>query len=271
MRATLHVVSSRDYPVFVSALHGGDAPLLSAEAVAYGEQVASEVRAFLAEGPRSRAEVFRLLEERHGLDPLHAAPWGIWFAIRARGHIVHAPESASWHARTNMRFVALPEVVLPDTTSARVELIRRYLGAFGPATRADIADWSGLRVSDFAPALEALEPLRRFRTEEGKELLDLPRAPLPPADAAAPVRLLPKWDSVLLGHRDRRRMMTDEHRKAVIAKNGDVAQTFLVGGVVAGTWTLEGGRVRAEPFSPLPRSARRELAEEAARLEAFVP
>ncbi len=66
-----------------------------------------------------------------------------------------------------------------DVLAARTELVRRYLGAFGPATRADIADWSGLRVADVAGALDALEPLRRFRDENGRELLDLPRAPLP--------------------------------------------------------------------------------------------
>jgi hypothetical protein len=270
MRATLHLVSRRDYPTFLSAVHGGEAPLLRPEAVAYGERVTPAVREFLADGPRSRTEVFELLQRSHGFDPNHPTPWGVWFAIRTRGHVVHAPESALWNAGTRMRFVALEEMRLPDPVVARVELVRRYLGAFGPATRADIADWSGLRVKDLAPAIEALEPLRRFRTEEGKELLDLPRAPLPPGDTPAPVRFLPKWDSLLLGHRDRRRVMTDELRKAVIATNGDVVQTFLVDGVVAGSWGLSSGRVRLEPFEPIPRRAARELKEEAAKLEAFL-
>jgi hypothetical protein len=52
--------------------------------------------------------------------------------------------------------------------------------------------------------------------------------------------------------------------------NGDVAQTFLVDGFVAGTWSVDGGRVLAEPFAPLSRPAQRELQEEAARLEAFL-
>jgi hypothetical protein len=168
-----------------------------------------------------------------------------------------------------MRYVALDETHLPEPAVARVELVRRCLAAFGPATRADVAEWSGLRVKDLAPAIDALEPLRRFRTEEGKELLDLPRAPLPPGDAPAPVRFLPRFDDILLGHRDRRRVMSDEHRSEVI-HGGDVAQTFLVDGFVAGTWSLTGGRVRLEPFGPIPRRVARELKEEAARLEAFV-
>ncbi|MFL5768434.1 MAG: winged helix DNA-binding domain-containing protein, partial [Actinomycetota bacterium] len=232
MRATLHLVSRGDYPVLLAAVHGGEAPLLRPDAVAYADRVTPAVREFLADGPRSRTEVFQLLERSHGFDPDHPTPWGIWFAIRTRGHVVHAPESAFWNAGSRMRFVALKEIALPDPTIARVELVRRYLAAFGPATRADIADWSGLRVKDFAPAIEALEPLRRFRTEEGKELLDLPRAPLPSGDVPAPVRFLPKWDSLLLGHKDRRRIMSDEVRRAVIATNGDVLQTFLVDGRV---------------------------------------
>jgi Winged helix DNA-binding domain len=191
-------------------------------------------------------------------------------AIRARAHIVHAPESAAWRPWSSPRFIALPALVLPDVAAARVELVRRYLAAFGPATRADLADWSGLRVRDFVPALDALEPLRRFRDEDGRELLDLARAPLPPADTPSPARLLPKWDSLLLGHADRRRVMTDEHRRIVIGKNGDVAQTFLVDGMVAGTWSAANGRVSLAPFAPLPRAARRDVGEEARRLEAFL-
>jgi hypothetical protein len=155
--------------------------------------------------------------------------------------------------------------------AARTELVRRYLAAFGPGTRADIAAWSGLRVVDFAEALDALEPLRRFRDENGRELLDLPRAPLPPADTAAPVRFLPKWDNTLLAHADRSRVLPEELRKAVIGKTGDVTQTFLVDGIVAGSWSADKkGKIALVPFAPLPRAARREVDDEAALLEAWL-
>ena len=154
--------------------------------------------------------------------------------------------------------------------AARTALVRRYLGAFGPATRADVAEWSGLRVGDIAAAVDALEPLRRFRDEKGRELLDLPRAPLPPADTPAPVRFLPKWDNLLLAHSDRTRVLPEDVRKAVIAKNGDVTQTFLVDGVVAGPWTAKKETVVVTPFSPLPRAARRAVDDEAALLERWL-
>jgi hypothetical protein len=127
-----------------------------------------------------------------------------------------------------------------------------------------------MHVPEIVRALERLEPLRRFRDEQGHELLDVPRAPLPDAKTPAPVRFLPKWDNVLLAFADRTRVLPEQYRKAVIRMNGDVAQTFLVDGFVAGTWRVEQGRVVLEPFAPLSRSVRRELQDEARRLEAFV-
>jgi Winged helix DNA-binding domain len=166
--------------------------------------------------------------------------------------------------------VALEEPEAHEPLEARAEMLRRYLAAFGPASRKDVDVWSMMRMPQIKPALERLEPLRRFRDEHGRELLDVPRGPLPDAETPAPVRFLPKWDNVLLAFADRTRVLPDEYRKAVIRQNGDVAQTFLVDGFVAGTWRVHDGRVVTEPFTKLARSARRELDDEAARLEAFI-
>jgi hypothetical protein len=125
-----------------------------------------------------------------------------------------------------------------------------------------------MHVPEIERALARLERLRRFRDEEGRELLDVPRAPLP--DAETPARFLPKWDNVLLAFANRTRVLPKEHRKRVIRMNGHVAQTFLVDGMVAGTWRVADGRVALEPFAALSRSVRRELEDEAGRLEAFL-
>ena len=127
-----------------------------------------------------------------------------------------------------------------------------------------------MHVPEIQRALDRLEPLRRFRDEQGRELLDVPRAPLPDPDTPAPVRFLPKWDNVLLAFADRTRVLPERYRKTVIRMNGDVAQTFLVDGFVAGMWRVDGGRVAIEPFAPLSRAVRRELEDEAARLEGFL-
>ncbi len=159
---------------------------------------------------------------------------------------------------------------LHDPTEARAEMLRRYLTAFGPASRRDISLWSMMHMPEIDRALARLEPLERFRDEQGRELLDVPRGLLPDPGVPAPIRFLPKWDNVLLGHVDRTRILPEKHRKTVIGTNGDVAQTFLVDGLVAGTWRAEKGRVITRPFGPTPRQARSDLEDEASRLEGFL-
>jgi hypothetical protein len=126
-----------------------------------------------------------------------------------------------------------------------------------------------LPVADIESGLERLK-LRRFRDEDGKELLDLPRAPLPPADTPAPPRFLPVWDATLLVHARRTQILPEEYRPLVFnVKTPHSVNTFLVDGQVAGTWRYEEGKVRLDPFEPVPRKERRPLDEEAKRLAAF--
>jgi winged helix DNA-binding protein len=267
MRGTLHLVTARDYPIFFAALREY-LWWADADSAAIGERAVRGLRKLYAEAQPWRVGDEYLTAEHGVADELTRRR--AWHVARIRAHVLHAPETALRRTVPRTVFAAVAEPDPVDTLAARVALVRRYLAAFGPASRADIAAWSGMRVRDFAPALDALEPLRRFEDENGRELLDLPRAPLPAADTPAPVRFLPKWDNVLLGFADRRRMVSDEHRKSVVMKNGDVAPTFLVDGFVAGTWRAEKGRVALEPFAPLPRAVRREAEDEAARLAEFL-
>jgi hypothetical protein len=266
MRSTLHLVSRREYGFYWRAIH--DIPTWSTSAVSDAERVSIDIAELTADGHVTLKTVVTTLRERYGWDDVHARR--VWHVARVREHIHHAPETALWQTRPQAIYARLEAPAEIERDDAVAHVVRRYLGAFGPATRADIADWSGLRVRDFETALEKLEPLRRFRTEEGKELLDLPRAPLPDVETPAPVRFLPKWDNLLLGHADRRRVLPDEHRRTVIIKNGDVHQTVLVDGVVAAIWTVDGGRVHVEPIAPIPRRFRAEIEAERARLEAWL-
>jgi hypothetical protein len=269
MRNTLHLVTRRDYAIFWTALH--DIPSWpDAEAIADGVRIAPLIRKLALAGPLRTAEALAYLEREHGLD-VEVHRNRVWHVARTRSHVTHAPETALWASRPLGLFAPLDEPEPVEKLIATREVIRRYLAAFGPASRADIATWSGMRIGDFSPALETLEPLRRFRDERGRELLDLPRAPLPSADVPAPVRFLPKWDNVLLSHADRTRVLPEDYRKLMIAKNGDVAPTILVDGVVAGDWVADKeGKVTVTPYAPLPRVVRRAVDDEAARLEAWL-
>jgi hypothetical protein len=151
-------------------------------------------------------------------------------------------------------------------------LVRRYLTAFGPATIADVQQWSGLPA--MKPVLEAMRPeLAVFRDERGRTLFDLPDAPRPDAGIPPP-RFLPEFDNLLLSHADRTRVLPEEYRRLVLgAKNGRVPGTFLVAGFVAGTWRIERKKQAATlaltPFARLPQAAIHALAEEGEALLRF--
>ena len=261
MRGTVHLVSTADYGLFGSALEIRSPGWVTPEAEEIATRLAVELRQFTSE-PRTRTEVFEWLEQEHGV--VSDGTNGVWYAIRLEARIGHSPESSRWGAPTQGITFLSVECENVDGRAARAELIRRYLAAFGPATRAEIAGWSGLKVGDFA---DGLHGLRILRDDVGRELFDLPRAPLPAAHTPAPVRFLPKFDNVLL---DRARVLPEEYRTVVVRKNADVQPTFTVDGVVAGVWRVERGKVVTEPFAPLPRGARRELDDEARRLRAWL-
>jgi hypothetical protein len=264
IRQTLHLVTRRDYGLFRAAMSETNFPWETAQA----KRLAASVRDLAEASPVTTEEALRYLEREHGLTGIEGRR--AWRAARVRAHVLHHHETALWGARPEGRFVAIEEPEAHVPVEARAEILRRYLAAFGPASRRDIVAWSMMHVPELQRALDVLEPLRRFRDEHGRELLDVPRAPLPDPDTPAPVRFLPKWDNVLLAFADRTRVLPEEYRKTVIRTNGDVAQTFLVDGLVAGMWRVETGRLVLEPFAAISRSVRRELEDEAGRLEAFL-
>jgi hypothetical protein len=263
MRQTLHLVTRSDYALLRAMLSEANYPWETAIA----KQLAPEIRALAAEGPVTNDAAYAHLEREHSLTGRAAVL--AWRGARIRAHLVPHPESALWRPARNSRYVAIEEPELHNPTEARAEILRRYLAAFGPSSRKDLGVWSMMRMPEIKRALERLE-LVTYRDEQGRELLDVPGAALPDAATPAPVRFLPKWDNVLLAWADRTRVLPESHRKTVIRVNGDVAQTFLVGGFVAGIWRVENGRVVCEPFAPLSRSVAREVADEAGRLEAFL-
>jgi len=263
MRQTLHLVTPRDYGLVRAAMSENNFPWETALA----KKISPGIRKLAGSAGIMSAEGIAHIERKHGLTGIDARR--AWRAARACAHLVHHHETALWRGRPEGRFVAVDEPEAHVPVEARAELLRRYLEAFGPATVRDMNAWSMMHVPELKAALALLD-LRRLRDERGKELLDVPRAPLPDPDVPAPVRFLPKWDNVLLAFADRTRIMPEAYRKRIIRANGDVAPTFLVDGMVAGVWSVDKKRVVLEPFGKLSRAARAALQEEAARLFDFV-
>jgi hypothetical protein len=123
-----------------------------------------------------------------------------------------------------------------------------------------------MHVPEIARALERLEPLRRLHDEQGRELLDVPRAPLPDPDTPAPVRFLPHFDACLLVHVRRTGLLPEEYRARMFhTKNPFSVGAVLVDGRVAGAWSHRDGRIVVDAYERLPR----EVEDERERLEAF--
>jgi Winged helix DNA-binding domain len=109
---------------------------------------------------------------------------------------------------------------------------------------------------ELQPVLDRLD-LRRFRSEDRRALLDLPRAPLPDPDTPAPVRFLPTFDATLLVHARRTGLLPEEHRPRIFhTKAPQSLPTFLVDGAVAGTWRHERGAIELTPFGRLAADRR---------------
>ena len=264
MRATIHLVSRRDYWPLRIAIQDGLREWWVRVNRADDRRIrenAKRARAILADGPRrwkeleeelgGRAEASGLFTE---LPLVRVPPSGTW--ERRRADLVAASED--WIGRDAV-----------DLDEARDLIVRRYLAGFGPARPREIADWASLDVADVTAALDRLR-LRRFRDEEGKELVDLPRAPLPDPETPVPPRFLPTWDATLLVHARRTQILPEEYRPRIFnTKAPNSFNTFLIDGQVAGTWRFDDGRIAISPFHRLDKRSRRELDDEAERLAAF--
>ena len=273
LRGTLHTVTAEDavrirsmtQPVMERTY--SRASRLRAPAGSVDEaELLSAIREVLTERPRTRSDLGKALAERWpSVDPaalsyamylvplVQVTPRGIW----GRSGASTFTTLEAWIGRS------------VDGTGDPGPLIVRYLAAFGPSTVADAQSWSGL--SGLKPAFEALRPrLSIVHDERGRELFDVPGAPYPDPNTPAPVRFLPEYDNVALGHRDRSRIIPEDVTQWTEVGWGGV----LVDGFAAARWKLDAERTRAtlrvEPFGRLAPADRAAVSQEGERLAAFL-
>jgi hypothetical protein len=268
IRGTIHLVSARDYWPFVAAV--ADVRREWSTRIHRGvgdedrEELVKRVRAALRGRTCSRQELHALRED---------AGRAAWQTIDTDAGLVRAPPSGTWEQRRAHTFALADDWVGRldvDPEDAKAHLVRRYLAGFGPASLTDIHVFTSIPKSRVEAVLGRME-LRRFRDEEGRLLLDVPRAPLPDPETRAPVRFLPTFDATLLRHARRTGILPEEYRAIIFSRKAPQSfHTFLVDGVVAGTWKHDGTRIELAPFEPLPRRAERELRAEARRLETAI-
>jgi hypothetical protein len=266
MRLTLHLAAAEDYPAYAQLSRQARMRTWRRQYAHLDEaQVAAELGAWLRE-PRTNEEIRERVGRHEGVT---SEPWTPVMFARNLLPLVQVPPAGHWHDRRRARFVLDPRP-LPAPADAAAFVLARYLAAFGPASRRDVAAWSGVAQRDFAAAWDRVATVAH-RDEHGRELLDLPGAPLPPATTALPPRLLAHWDQPLLAYAERERILPAELRDHGLTVSG--APTATVDGRVAASWRIEreGGtaRLTVTPLAEMARGARNAIREEAARTARF--
>ena len=277
MRNTVHLVRARDALDWCALF----TPLRTAEfnanfragtAGADLSALLDEAGRLLAERPRSRAELGRLLAERWP----QAEPRALGYAVTLHLVLCQVPPrgvwgkggAATWAPLADWLEAPLGSEPADASVNALVDaLVLRYLGAFGPASVADVQTWSGL--TRLREVLERL-PVRTFRGHAGQALYDLPDAPRPAEDTPAPPRFLPEYDNLLLSHSDRTRVIPHRRPVPLPPGNGASGGTFLIDGWWQGSWQLRDQQLRIRPFVALRPADRDALLAEAAGLCAFI-
>ena len=266
MRTTIHMVSRREFWPYALGirqarrawarrvhLHPNATDAMSVEG-------AARLRDALADGPRTVRELGDLADGFLG--------WvGLWVDL------VRVPPSGTWERRRADR-LGLAEAWVGPEQGTEVDglrhVVRGYLRAFGPAPWGDIGRWAGVPVGALKEAAAGGLELVDHRDEAGRELLDLPGAPLPHPDTPAPVRFLPHWDAALLVHARRTGILPEPLRPAVFSTRHPFSVgTVLVDGSVAATWSVRDGRVTVEPVVAIRPHDADEVERERLALEAF--
>jgi hypothetical protein len=234
------------------------------------EELVRAGREMLDQEPLMSSELGRRLAERWP----ETDPQSMAAAVQSLTPLVQVPPRGLWQ-KSGRALLTTAEQWLGRPMGPAIsieELVQRYLAAFGPASVADMQNWS--RMTRLREVFEAMRgELRTFRGEKGRELFDVPSGVFAEEDTLAPVRFLPVYDNVVLGHEDRSRIVPADVAPGYANAGGRNVGTVLVDGFVAGPWWLEKAKrdvrlvvnLAADPGA----AARESLEREAEALLAF--
>lgn len=282
MRGTVHTLPTERLAQYIrltrSGLAGYEGYLRADSAQLAAE--ADLVLRLLAEQPASRKELARIAVERGLVTPERAdhlfGPWGgILHYLARSGHTVHLPDEGR-----DVRLVRIEDwlgVPLPEEPLELLEdrLLADYLAGYGPATVQDFAHFLTIPVGRAQAIFDRAEGLVQVELEGSRRPAYLPEALLPEllamtGEEAAPVHLLPRFDSLLLVHQAKERFLRAEDRAKVFRPAAVVEATVLVDGWVAGTWSAKPTtKTLRFQFTPFRRTAVRPIKAAAARLAAW--
>lgn len=267
-RGTLHVYDAEDWPL----LHGARTMDLT-----WWEKMAADANSSVedyrhlittvAEALRARETMNRTELRALNLDLPEElfSPWGGIFADLVRlGYACHAGR-AGGEGQFAHRARWLPDLAWnpPDSESANLELLRRYIAAYGPARAEDFAHWRGTRKNLSRRWVEALGDALTTVTVDGAPMLALSRdldalAVLPDRSDTLPVRMLYRFDPYLLAHDEKDWVVAPEDYDRVWVTSGHINGVVLFRGRAVAIWRYDrkgkGILITVSPFRPLPRS-----------------
>lgn len=247
-RYSAYVIAEGDLAVFTLG-RLPDAPKARQRA----EEVADRLEAALGEERMDCRDAARLV----GLHPnalRYAAPTGRF--------LIH------WDGARQPLVWSTPAPTV-DPFDARLELARRHLHVFGPATSDSFTSWAGVRPKGANAIFESLAPeLVAVRTPVGEAwILASDESAFRSADGAASTRLLPSGDTYyLLQGEDRVLLVPDAAQRGQLWTSRVWPGAVLLDGEIVGTWRRSGHKVTVHPWGTLPPASRDAVEDEAASL-----
>lgn len=221
--------------------------------------------------PRKRAEVVSAAVEALGGEADAQHRTHIAFLAVSAGIAVQGPDIGQGTSLIRPE-AWLGERPAFDRERSLRELTLRYLRAFAPATEADLAGWAGLPLRDIRAGLGAVAELISERKLAGGDTAFKLRKPATRA-AATGVRLIPGFDTYLMGHRDRDFIAAGERWKAILPGGGLLRPAILRDGVALGTWGMRRtghlAKGHIEPFERLDATTRKSVEAELADVARF--
>ena len=263
MRGTIHLVTAGDClrwrPVVQCVLERGFKSNMYAKMVRGVDALAVLENAveILAAKPQTRAEFGLILQQRW---PEHDAA-GLAYLVTSFLPLVQVPPRGVWGQTGPAAWATVAGWLGEPVAShdAADELVLRYLGAFGPATVADMQAWCGL--TKLSEVVARLRPqLKEMRSENGALFYDLADGTVADPDWPAPPRFLPEYDNTLFAYADRTRFNPGGYPIPLLPGNGGTRGTLLLDGHYAGKWEVrrEGARacLTIETFVPIDGAQR---------------
>jgi Winged helix DNA-binding domain len=283
MRRTLHLLPARDFQMYVAAMQAwsmGQTENLLRRIGASGKHVDTMIGVVmdaLADGPKTQQDLLARAKVKAGKGMRRWLQFA-WSAMRPailQGLIVYAqPRGAE---ATFVRVDQwLPKQKKIDPAEAQLELAKRYLSAFGPATFRDFTKWSGLPTSVTKLLFDELGRDIQKVDVAGEHACVLRRdvAELEAATVDASPKLLPSFDTFLLAHAVKDHLVEPRFYKRVYRNQGWLSPVVVAGGRVVAVWFLEERAksfvVDVQPFAPLDAKVRNGIAKEAEALGAFL-